>query len=158
MFWLWFAANASLLSIGLGAAIFGLGMSLRQSIVATLAGIALSFFPLGLSTLAGKRSGQPTMVVSRATFGLVGNVLPSLLSLISRLFWGAVLLWFLATSISGVLIGAELDGGIGERTLQLIVFGGGLLRRVRDRAVRLRAAGQDPARLQRSCRASCSSA
>ncbi len=127
MFWLWFAANASLLSIGLGAAIFGLGMSLRQSIVATLAGIALSFFPLGLSTLAGKRSGQPTMVVSRATFGLVGNVLPSLLSLISRLFWGAVLLWFLATSTSGVLIGAGLAGDIGERTLQLIVFGGGLL-------------------------------
>lgn len=127
LFWLWFAANASLLSIGLGAAIFGLGMSLRQSIVATLAGIALSFFPLGLSTLAGKRSGQPTMVVSRATFGLVGNVLPSILSLISRLFWGAVLLWFLTTSVSGVLIGAELDGGIGERILQLILFGGGLL-------------------------------
>ncbi len=127
LFWLWFAANASLLSIGLGAAVFGLGMSLRQSIVATLAGVALSFFPLGLSTLAGKRSGQPTMVVSRATFGLVGNVLPSILSLISRLFWGAVLLWFLATATSSVLIGAEADGGVGERTLQLIFFGVGLV-------------------------------
>ncbi len=88
LFWLWFAANASPAQrIGLGAAIFGLGMSLRQSIVAALAGVALSFFPLGLSTLAGKRSGQPTMVVSRATFGLLGNIAPSILSLISRLFW-----------------------------------------------------------------------
>ena len=51
-------------------------MSLRQAIVAILAGVALSFLPLGLGTLAGKWSGQPTMVVSRATFGHVGNILP----------------------------------------------------------------------------------
>ena len=40
--------------------------------------IALSFLPLGLGTLAGKWSGQPTMIVSRASFGHVGNILPAM--------------------------------------------------------------------------------
>jgi purine-cytosine permease-like protein len=120
LFWLWFASNSSILSLGLGATVFAVGMSLRQSVVSVLAGVALSFIPLGLTTLAGKRSGQPTMVVSRATFGLLGNVIPAILALVTRLFWGAVLLWLLASSVAIVLVGAELDGGIGDRQLLLI--------------------------------------
>jgi purine-cytosine permease-like protein len=119
LFWLWFAANSSILSLALGATIFAVGMSLRQSIVSVLAGVALSFFPLGLTTLAGKRSGQPTMVVSRATFGVVGNVVPAILALVSRVFWGAVLLWLLASSVAIILVGAGLDGALGERLLLL---------------------------------------
>jgi purine-cytosine permease-like protein len=120
LFWLWFASNSSILSIGLGATVFAVGMSLRQSIVAVLAGVALSFIPLGLTTLAGKRSGQPTMVVSRATFGVVGNVLPAILALLTRVYWGAVLLWLLGSSVAIVLIGAGLDAALGERQLLLI--------------------------------------
>jgi purine-cytosine permease-like protein len=102
-------------------------MSLRQSIVSVLAGVALSFIPLGLSTLAGKRSGQPTMVVSRATFGVVGNVVPALLALVTRVFWGAVLLWLLASSVAVVLAGAQLDGGLGERLLLVLGLAAGLV-------------------------------
>ncbi len=127
LFWLWFAANSSILSLGLGAAVFAVGMSLRQSIVSVLAGVALSFIPLGLSTLAGKRSGQPTMVVSRATFGVVGNVVPALLALVTRVFWGAVLLWLLASSVAVVLAGAQLDGGLGERLLLVLGLAAGLV-------------------------------
>jgi len=120
MFWLWFAANSSILSIGLGAAVFAVGLSLRQSIVAILAGVAISFLPLGLTTLAGKRSGQPTMVVSRATFGLIGNVVPAVVALLTRVFWGAVLLWLLASSVAVVVVGAQLDGALGEAQVLLI--------------------------------------
>ncbi len=120
LFWLWFAANSSVLSLGLGATVFAVGMSLRQSIVAVLAGVALSFIPLGLTTLAGKRSGQPTMVISRATFGHLGNVLPAIIALLGRVFWGAVLLWLIASSIAVVLVGAELNGPLGEGALLLI--------------------------------------
>ncbi len=127
LFWLWFAANSSILSLALGATIFGLGMSLRQAIVAVLAGVALSFLPLGLTTLAGKRSGQPTMVVSRATFGLVGNVLPAVFVLATRVFWGAVLLWLLATSAVIILVGAGLDGGLSEALLLLLALALGLV-------------------------------
>ncbi len=126
LFWLWFASNASILSLGLGAAVYGLGLSLSQSVIAIIIGVALSFIPLGLSTLAGKRSGQPTMVVSRATFGLLGNVVPAVIALVSRLFWGAVLLWFLATSLAVVLVGSELNGSLSERQLLLIGLAGGL--------------------------------
>lgn len=120
LFWLWFAANSSVLSVALGAVIFGLGMSLRQSIVAVLIGVAISFIPLGLSSLAGKRSGQPTMIVSRATFGVVGNIVPAAIALLTRLFWGAVLLWLLASSVAIVLGGADSAGALGDRQIQLI--------------------------------------
>jgi purine-cytosine permease-like protein len=120
MFWLWFATNSSILSLGLGATVFAIGLSLRQSIFAVAAGVLLSFLPLGLTTLAGKRSGQPTMVISRATFGVIGNVIPALLALVTRVFWGAVLLWLLASSIAIVLVGAGISGSLGERQLLLI--------------------------------------
>lgn len=122
LFWLWFAANSSILSLGLGATIFAVGMSLRQSIIAVLAGVLLSFIPLGISTAAGKRSGQPTMVVSRATFGLVGNVVPAVLALVTRLFWGAALLWLLGSSVALVLVGAKVNGILGERQLLLVAL------------------------------------
>lgn len=106
LFWLWFAGTSSLISVGVGATLFALGLSLRQLLVATLVGVALSFLPLGLGTLAGKWSGQPTMVISRAAFGLLGNAVPAVLALITKLFWGAVLLW-LAGSAAGSLTTAE---------------------------------------------------
>lgn len=111
LFWLWFSANSSIISVALGASVFVAGMSLRQSVVAILGGVALSLFPLALTSLAGKRSAQPTMVVSRATFGLLGNVVPAVLALISRIFWGGVLLWLLAVSVAAVLVtsGVALD-------------------------------------------------
>jgi purine-cytosine permease-like protein len=120
LFWLWFAANSSVLSLGLGAVLLGTGMSLRQAIVATLAGVAISFLPLGLGTLAGKWSGQPTMIVSRATFGHAGNILPALLAVATRVLWGGVLLWLLATAVAQVLVGAGLDAGLGTMVWQLV--------------------------------------
>ncbi len=120
LFWLWFAANSSVLSLGLGAVLLGTGMSLRQAIVATLAGVAISFLPLGLGTLAGKWSGQPTMIVSRAAFGHAGNILPALLAVGTRVLWGGVLLWVLATAVAQVLVGAGLDAGLGTTVWQLV--------------------------------------
>jgi purine-cytosine permease-like protein len=125
LFWLWFAANSSIAAVVFGTIIFALGVSLRQAVVATLAGVALSFIPLGLGTLAGKRSGQPTMVISRATFGVVGNILPALLALLSRVFWAAALLWVLGAGTADILIGAKLTDGFtrGELTLGVIAIG-----------------------------------
>ncbi len=127
LFWLWFAANSSVVSVAFGGAVLALGMSLRQAIVATLIGVAVSFLPLGLGTLAGKWSGQPTMIVSRATFGHVGNILPAVLALVVRVFWGAVLLWFLAAGTSRILVGAELSGSLGESQVTIIGLALGFL-------------------------------
>jgi len=127
LFWLWFAANSSVVSVAFGGAVFSLGMSLRQAIVATLIGVAISFLPLGLGTLAGKWSGQPTMIVSRATFGHLGNILPAIFALVVRVFWGAVLLWFLAAGTSRILVGAELAGPLGESQVTIIGLAVGFL-------------------------------
>lgn len=141
LFWLWFAGTSSLISIGVGATLFLLGLSLRQLLVATLVGVALSFLPLGLGTLAGKWSGQPTMVVSRATFGLLGNAVPTALALVTKVFWGAVLLWLAAAATGSVAVaGGWSQLGVGPTTFALLVtvavagvvayFGYGLLARV----------------------------
>ncbi|MDM4761960.1 cytosine permease [Galbitalea sp. SE-J8] len=121
LFWLWFAPNASVVSVALGAVVFAMGVSLRQAVIAVLAGVVLSFLPLGLGTLAGRRSGQPTLVVSRATFGVRGNVLPAVVAVLSRVFWGGALLWLLGTSVADILIGAGLAEGLGHG--QLVTLG-----------------------------------
>jgi len=127
LFWLWFAANSSVVSLSLGAVLFGLGMSLRQTLIAIVVGIAISFLPLGLVTLAGKWSGQPTMIVSRATFGLVGNALPALLAVVSRVFWGGALLWLLAAGVAQVLVDSGLDAGLGQGVWTFVGLGVGFL-------------------------------
>jgi purine-cytosine permease-like protein len=120
MFWLWFATNSSVLSVAFGGALFSLGMSLRQAVVAAFVGVAISFLPLGLGTLAGKWSGQPTMITSRATFGIGGNAVPAVIAIVSRVFWGAVLLWLIAVSTAHILIGAKLSGPLSEWQLTAI--------------------------------------
>ena len=127
LFWLWFAANSSVLSLAFGGALFSLGMSLRQAVVATFIGVAISFLPLGLGTLAGKWSGQPVMVVSRATFGHLGNIMPASIALLSRLFWGAVLLWMIAASTARILVGAKLAGSFTELQVMVMVMAVGFL-------------------------------
>jgi purine-cytosine permease-like protein len=119
LFWLWFAVNSSVVSIALGSVIMGLGVSLRQAVLATLIGVALSFLPLGLGTLAGKWSGQPTMVVSRATFGTGGNAIPALLALVTRIGWAAALLWMLGVGVAEVLVGSGLVGDLGRLELTI---------------------------------------
>ncbi|WP_168915654.1 purine-cytosine permease family protein [Microcella flavibacter] len=109
LFWLWFSVSASAVSIGLGGVLLGLGMSLRQAILSALIGVAVSFLPLGLGTLAGKWSGQPTIVVSRATFGVVGNAVPAALSVLTRLLWAAALLWMLGTGTASALAPLGVD-------------------------------------------------
>ncbi|MEO5533907.1 MAG: cytosine permease [Pseudolysinimonas sp.] len=127
MFWLWFATNSSVVSLTIGAVLLGMGMSVRQALVAILIGVAISFLPLGLVTLAGKWSGQPTMIVSRATFGLVGNALPAVLALVSRVFWGGALLWMLSAGVASVLVDAGLDAGLGAQVWTLVGLAAGFL-------------------------------
>src|SRR3712207_6562970 len=80
LFWPWFAANVSVLGLGYGSFALGFGVSFWQALVAGVVGIALSFLFCGFVAVAGKRGSAPTMVLSRAAFGVRGNRLPSLIS------------------------------------------------------------------------------
>lgn len=109
MFWLWFAPNASIITLALGAALVGLGISLRQALVATLVGTLIACLPLGITILGAKRTGQPMVIASRATFGVVGNLVPAGLQLIIRLGWTAVLLWLAGSSVASIVLKAGWD-------------------------------------------------
>jgi len=121
LFWLWFAANSSALSIALGATILSFGLSLRQAVIAAVGGVLLSLLPIGAGVLAGKRSDQPTMMVSRAAFGTVGNIVPSILAVVARVFLAALLLWLSAASAAALLTKAGLTGRLDSA--QLVVIG-----------------------------------
>ena len=84
LFWIWCAANISVLAIIYGAIVVSCGLSVWQAVLAGFIGTWLSFLLVGLVSLAGKQAGAPTLVLSRAPFGMRGNTLPTLVSCPAR--------------------------------------------------------------------------
>jgi len=91
LFWPWFAANVSVLGLSYGSFALGFGVSFWQALIAGLVGIVLSFLFCGFIAVAGKRGSAPTMVLSRAAFGVRGNRLPSRISWLLTVGWETVL-------------------------------------------------------------------
>lgn len=91
LFWPWCGANVSLLALSYGAFFLGFGISFRQVCIAAFLSVVLSFVLVGVSSLAGKRSNAPTMTLSRAAFGVRGNLVPGLLSYLIFVGWETVL-------------------------------------------------------------------
>lgn len=92
LFWIWCAANIGILDITYGAFLVTFyGLDLAQAISVMIVGTVLSFLLVGFISLAGKRANAPTLVVSRASFGVIGNGLPTLISYVSFLGWEILL-------------------------------------------------------------------
>ncbi len=102
LFWPWCGANVSLLALSYGAFFLGFGISFWQATIAAFLGTVLSFLLVGFSSLAGKKSNAPTMVLSRASFGVRGSVIPGLLSYLIFVGWEIVLM-SLATLATGTV-------------------------------------------------------
>lgn len=102
LFWPWCGANVSLLALSYGSFFLGFGISFWQATFAAIIGTVLSFLLVGFSSLAGKRSNAPTMVLSRAAFGIKGNLVPGLLSYLIFVGWETVLV-SLATLATGTI-------------------------------------------------------
>jgi purine-cytosine permease-like protein len=102
LFWPWCGANVSLLALSYGSFFLGFGISFWQATIAAFLGTVLSFLLVGVSSLAGKKSNAPTMVLSRAAFGVKGNLLPGLLSYLIFVGWETVLV-SLATLATGTV-------------------------------------------------------
>ena len=103
LFWPWCGANVSLLALSYGSFFLGFGISFWQATAAAFIGTILSFLLVGFSSLAGKRSNAPTMVLSRAAFGIKGNIVPGLLSYLVFVGWETVLV-SLATLATGTIM------------------------------------------------------
>lgn len=91
LFWPWCAANISVLSISYGSFLLGFGIGFWQALLAGVVGTVASFLLVGFVSLAGKRGSAPTMVLSRAAFGVRGNALPSAVSYLLLVGWETVL-------------------------------------------------------------------
>ena len=91
LFWPWCGANVSLLALSYGAFFLGFGISFSQVAIAAVLSVVLSFVLVGVSSLAGKKSNAPTMTLSRAAFGVRGNIVPGFLSYLIFVGWETVL-------------------------------------------------------------------
>lgn len=87
----WFAANVSVLGLSYGAWVLSFGAGAGATIVAAALGIVASFLLVGMVSLAGQRGSAPTMVLSRAPFGVRGNAVPTAVAYASLVGWEIVL-------------------------------------------------------------------
>ncbi|MEO7130599.1 MAG: cytosine permease [Dermatophilaceae bacterium] len=87
LFWPWFAANVSVFGISYGSYVLGFGISFWQSVFVTIAGVIVSFLLCGIIAIAGKRGSAPTMILSRAAFGVTGQKVPGVISWLVSIGW-----------------------------------------------------------------------
>jgi purine-cytosine permease-like protein len=132
LFWPWFAANVSVLGISYGSWVLGFGISFAQATLAGVIGIVVSFLLCGFVSLAGKRGSAPTMVLSRAAFGVRGNRVASVLSWILTVGWETVLTALATLATATVFARLGWGGGTTTKIVALIVvalliIGGGII-------------------------------
>ncbi|MEO6532364.1 MAG: cytosine permease [Pseudolysinimonas sp.] len=124
LFWPWFAANVSVFGIAYGAYIFGFGISFWQASIVGVVGIIVSFFLVGIVSLAGKRGSAPTMVLSRTMFGVDGARVVSVLSWILTVGWETVLCVsavYAVDATGGALFGKAATGNPVVELITLLI-------------------------------------
>src|SRR3954447_21744582 len=121
LFWPWFASNISVLGVSYGAFTLGFGVSFWQAAIAGVVGIVVSFALCGIIALAGKRGSAPTMVLSRAAFGVNGNRLTAALSWLLTVGWETVLVILATLATSTVFTRLGWGGGTGTKVVALVV-------------------------------------
>ncbi|KAE8763608.1 purine-cytosine permease family protein [Georgenia thermotolerans] len=119
LFWPWFAANISVFGISYGSWILDFGISFAQATLVAVVGTVLSFLLVGIIALAGKRGSAPTLTLSRAAFGVRGNLLPGVVSYLLLVGWEIVLV-ALATLATDTVI--QQLGWSGGNTARIIAF------------------------------------
>ncbi|MER6997309.1 cytosine permease [Streptomyces sp. NPDC000410] len=73
LFWLWFGSNLTFTYVINGALAVAFGLTFWQATAVVVIG-GLSFFAISAAGLSGIRTGTATLVISRAAFGVLGNV------------------------------------------------------------------------------------
>ncbi|GAA3841555.1 cytosine permease [Streptomyces phyllanthi] len=123
LFWPWFGANVSILGLSYGSFALGFGISFWQALVAGVIGIVFSFLLCGCVAVSGKRGSAPTMVLSRAAYGVRGTRLPAVVSWILTVGWETVLC-ALATMATATVFGRiGVGGGTETKAVALVLVG-----------------------------------
>lgn len=98
MFATWIGANANNGTWYIGGVIAAAGM-LTASTTLIITGV-LSYILLALASYMGYKTGLPAMVLTRASFGLRGSFIPSIINLVQFIGWAAANTFIAAISIS----------------------------------------------------------
>ncbi|MDR2254981.1 MAG: cytosine permease [Arthrobacter sp.] len=121
LFWPWFAANVSVFGMSYGSFVLGFGISFWQATIVSVVGIVVSFALCGLVAIAGKRGSAPTMVLSRAAFGVEGNKVPGIVSWLVSIGWETSLAITAVLATSTIFERLGLDGGTATKLVATIV-------------------------------------
>src|SRR3954454_12345165 len=132
LFWPWFAANVSVLGLSYGSFTLGFGISFWQAAIAGVVGIVFSFLLCGFVAVAGKRGSAPTMILSRAAFGVRGNWVATAISWVLTVGWETVLTVLATLATATVFTQLGWGGGPVVKILALLVvavltIGGGVM-------------------------------
>lgn len=100
-FWAWLALSGSALPLGLAWFVSSAGIAFTQAVLAIFLGATASAIVIAVGALAGKRSGLPTLMISRAAFGVYGNAAPASILTAVRILWSSAIVAVV------VLLGAE---------------------------------------------------
>ena len=121
LFWPWCASQIGVLAISYGSFLLGFGVSFWQATLAGVAGIVLSFLLVGFVSLAGQRGSAPTMVLSRAAFGVRGNVLPTAVSWLLLVGWETVLVALATLATATVFTALGWTAGTATKVIAFCV-------------------------------------
>jgi NCS1 family nucleobase:cation symporter-1 len=121
LFWPWCAANISALGIAYGSFVLGFGVSFWQGLLAAVVGTVFSFLLVGFVALSGKTASAPTMVVSRAAFGVRGNALPAAVSYVLLVGWETALTALATLATATVFDRLGAGGGNATKIIAFLV-------------------------------------
>ncbi len=122
LFWPWFAANVSVLSVSYGSFVLAFGMSVWQALAVVVIGVIASNLLCGYIATAGRRGSAPTMTLSRSAFGVRGNRLPSLLSWMLTVGWETSLVVVAVLATSTIFERLGWTGGVLVKVVALLVI------------------------------------
>jgi NCS1 nucleoside transporter family len=121
LFWIWFGANVIFTYVIDGALIVGFGLGFWAALAVTLVG-NLFYVLVGLCSVPGPRAGTVTLVVSRSSFGILGNVPAAFLSWLTAVGWEAVNIVIGALSLYEIFQELGAGGGAGWKVVALVAI------------------------------------
>ncbi len=123
LFWIWAGANIGILGVTYGAFLVAFySLNLVQGIIAAILGAVIGFVLVGVVGLAGKKAGAPTLVISRAAFGIDGNYLPAAISYLSFIGWEIVVTTLAVLATGTVLQRLGFNGGNAAIAVSFVII------------------------------------
>jgi nucleobase:cation symporter-1, NCS1 family len=120
----WVGANANLFFLSVGVIALELGLDVWEALLAVLLGTSL-FVVVGVASLAGVRSGLPTLTFTRATFGPRGNLPNGVLTWAALVAFEAINAIFAVFALLALMskLGWDDPGDAGKVIATLAVLG-----------------------------------